>query len=49
MSTVFTMVLPMYTTVDPVTSTTATVVLQALRVSITATIIANLLLRVIWI
>ena len=33
MSTVFTMVLPAYTTADPVTSTTATVVEQALNKS----------------
>jgi len=33
MSTVFTMVLPAYTTADPVTSTTATVVEQALNIS----------------
>ena len=32
-STVFTMVLPAYTTADPVTSTTATVVEQALNKS----------------
>ena len=31
MSTVFTMVLPAYTTADPVTSTTATVVEQAFK------------------